>query len=459
MGDIGRSNIEEVDLVTPGSNYGWTKREGTFVHKQGTIYPPNANPNAGYIYGVSALPSNEATVGVDAYGTRYTYPVAQYDHNGTNTQLGTDYTATSIASGFVINNGSDAALQNQLIFNNFAFNTGNAYHTDFAEMLKAVTQLDPNDPTRDSPSELTQATKYRLHLALDGDSNPNTAPTTSDDLNTLLGVFRNDARYGEGLFGEMYISTKDATKRSIYLVTNSVPLLGDYNKDHVVNAADYTVWRDSLGQTGYQLAADGNGDGVVDSLDYAVWQSNFGKVWSATAAGSAAAVPEPATGTCALIAAAILFARSLVRRRASICIALWLTTVQLFARSAVQHPDWPGKGQLFVGTCYQPVDRSPEQIRQDIALMKQAGFTLVRMGDLSWDAFEPAEDHFEFAWFDEILEQMQPGGNQGHSRHRRVAGADLAASQVSHGKLRRPARGNHPSGRTVHGGYQRSGLS
>ena len=40
VGDIGRSNVEEVDLVTPGSNYGWTKREGTFVHKQGTVYPP-----------------------------------------------------------------------------------------------------------------------------------------------------------------------------------------------------------------------------------------------------------------------------------------------------------------------------------------------------------------------------------------------------------------------------------
>ena len=70
-----------------------------------------------------------------------------------------------------------------------------------------------------------------------------------------------------------------------------------------------------------------------------------------------------------------------------------------------QH-EWPGKGLLFVGTCYQPVDRSPEQIRKDISLMKQAGFTMVRMGDLSWDAFEPSEGQFEFAWFDQILEQM-----------------------------------------------------
>jgi beta-galactosidase len=75
--------------------------------------------------------------------------------------------------------------------------------------------------------------------------------------------------------------------------------------------------------------------------------------------------------------------------------------------SASEHPDWPGRGQLFVGTCYQPVDRSPEEIHRDIALMKQAGFTLVRMGDLSWDSFEPEENRFDFAWFDGILDEMQ----------------------------------------------------
>ena len=66
------------------------------------------------------------------------------------------------------------------------------------------------------------------------------------------------------------------------------------------------------------------------------------------------------------------------------------------AQGADGRTDWPGAGQLFVGTCYQPVDRSPEQIRRDIALMKQAGFKVVRMGDLSWDFFEPAEGRFDF---------------------------------------------------------------
>ena len=78
--------------------------------------------------------------------------------------------------------------------------------------------------------------------------------------------------------------------------------------------------------------------------------------------------------------------------------------------SAATHPNWPGPGQLFVGTCYQPVDRSPEEIHRDIALMKAAGFRMVRMGDLAWDSFEPSEDHFTFDRFDSILAEMDAAG-------------------------------------------------
>jgi hypothetical protein len=289
LGNIGRTNVEEIELVTAGSNYGWPKREGTFVEKQLT----NETPNAGYITGVSPLPANEASV-VDAYGNGNSYPVAQYDHNALVSQVGS---GNAVASGFVIRNGSDPNLHNQLIFNNFANHDGVVYHADFDDMLAAVTTLDPLDPARDEPGELTQAVLHKLNLALDHDSNPATAAQLFSDLNTMLGRPRNDARYGEGVFGEMYVSTKQNGGR-IYLVTNSVPLAGDYNKDRVVDAADYVMWRDTAGgEGGYHLPADGNGDGQVDEADYAVWQSNFGKVWSASGSASGAAtaiaVPEP----------------------------------------------------------------------------------------------------------------------------------------------------------------------
>jgi hypothetical protein len=51
---------------------------------------------------------------------------------------------------------------------------------------------------------------------------------------------------------------------------------GDYNQDGLVDAADYGVWRDNLGQTGPELRADGNRDNVVDAIDYDIWRNNFG---------------------------------------------------------------------------------------------------------------------------------------------------------------------------------------
>src|SRR5438045_2166009 len=91
-------------------------------------------------------------------------------------------------------------------------------------------------------------------------------------------------------------------------------------------------------------------------------------------------------------------------------VALMAGTARHAGAATPAGKDWPGPGQLFVGTCYQPVDRSPEQIRHDIALMKQAGFNVVRMGDLSWDYFEPADGKFQFAELDRIVDEMQANG-------------------------------------------------
>lgn len=66
-------------------------------------------------------------------------------------------------------------------------------------------------------------------------------------------------------------------------------LLGDYNDDGRVDAADYTVWREAA--VSQDLAADGNHDGIVDAGDYQIWASRYG----ATAPGSTTSVPEPAS--------------------------------------------------------------------------------------------------------------------------------------------------------------------
>ena len=77
----------------------------------------------------------------------------------------------------------------------------------------------------------------------------------------------------------------------------SVTLTGDYNGNGNVDAADYSVWRDSLGRTGTGLAADGNGDHAITQADYDLWKMHFGESAPGSGAGASAnaAVPEPAT--------------------------------------------------------------------------------------------------------------------------------------------------------------------
>jgi hypothetical protein len=55
-------------------------------------------------------------------------------------------------------------------------------------------------------------------------------------------------------------------------------LLGDYNGNQVVDAADYVVWRSTRETTVEPYSgADGDGDGHIDDDDYGVWAANFGK--------------------------------------------------------------------------------------------------------------------------------------------------------------------------------------
>lgn len=88
---------------------------------------------------------------------------------------------------------------------------------------------------------------------------------------------------GEDLPGEQ---TQQLT---LTLLANVVAgLTGDYNGDGIVNAADYTVWKDSFGST-VDLTADGDGSGTIDAGDYTVWVNNFGT------SSLSVAVPEPTT--------------------------------------------------------------------------------------------------------------------------------------------------------------------
>jgi hypothetical protein len=94
---------------------------------------------------------------------------------------------------------------------------------------------------------------------------------------------------------------------------------GDYNGNHIVDAADYTVWRDTLGKTASPpgSGADGNANGTIDNGDYDFWKMKFGTVVPGAGAGAqaASAVPEPATWILlTAYAVSMLWCRELRRR-------------------------------------------------------------------------------------------------------------------------------------------------
>lgn len=103
--------------------------------------------------------------------------------------------------------------------------------------------------------------------------------------------------------------TQEVEIDNLVISTLTTPLLGngDYNEDGVVDAADYTVYRDTLGDTVTPLSgADGNNSGVIDAGDLGVWASNYG-----SSPGVSVAVPEPT----ALASLACLLLVGAARRR------------------------------------------------------------------------------------------------------------------------------------------------
>ncbi|MEQ8847223.1 PEP-CTERM sorting domain-containing protein [Botrimarina sp.] len=124
-----------------------------------------------------------------------------------------------------------------------------------------------------------------------------TAPFQADImvLDVATGLTTNLLNVDESIslfFGDSFGDVAD-----YFFLGDDTPLAGDYNSDGVVDAADYTVWRD--------------GDSPDSSqAGYDLWAENYGAT-AATAAG----VPEPATAGLALLGAAALLRRRSQRVR------------------------------------------------------------------------------------------------------------------------------------------------
>ena len=99
--------------------------------------------------------------------------------------------------------------------------------------------------------------------------------------------------YAEGLSAN---DVNNSTFAVALSVQGPAGLDGDYNNDGMVDAADYTIYRDNLGSDSAVLNGNGSGAATVVQADYDLWKQNFGS----SGTGSSAGVPEP-SAICLLI--------------------------------------------------------------------------------------------------------------------------------------------------------------
>lgn len=68
--------------------------------------------------------------------------------------------------------------------------------------------------------------------------------------------------------------------------------------------------------------------------------------------------------------------------------------------------------KMKYGVSYYPEHKDQAEIGHDIALMKELGVNLARMGEFAWCKFEPREGEYDFAWLDPVIEQLGRTGSR-----------------------------------------------
>lgn len=65
---------------------------------------------------------------------------------------------------------------------------------------------------------------------------------------------------------------------------------------------------------------------------------------------------------------------------------------------------------MYIGVDYYPEHWPASRWSNDVALMKKAGFNVVRLAEFAWKTMEPEEGRFEFAWLDDALAILKKNG-------------------------------------------------
>lgn len=172
--DIGMSQVEEINIVHNGGNYGWMKREGYFA---------NARPLGGELNELYELPADVLDGSVK---DGFTYPVAIFDHDE----------GRAVTDGFAYH-GRIAALAGKFVFGDIA--TGRVFASDVAAMKAA----DDGVPRTVAPVEEVQ-------LYVRDDSGARVDVSLLDLIGQTMGgeAARADLHISRGADGELFLTSR-----------------------------------------------------------------------------------------------------------------------------------------------------------------------------------------------------------------------------------------------------------
>lgn len=66
--------------------------------------------------------------------------------------------------------------------------------------------------------------------------------------------------------------------------------------------------------------------------------------------------------------------------------------------------------RLHLGASYYPEHWPETRWPEDIRLMQEAGFTVVRVGEFAWSSFEPSAGEFRLDWLERVIDQLSAAG-------------------------------------------------
>ncbi len=173
--DIGMNNIEEINIVHNGGNYGWMKREGIF--ENGVTRP------GGALDQLFALP---ADVLEGRTRDAFEYPVAMYDHND----------GQAVTGGFAYH-GVIPALRGKFVFGDIV--RGRLFAADLAAMKKADDGI---------PQTLAPVEEVQLYVRGEGG---NRTYVTFHELNEAANgatVTRSDLHLSRTRDGEIFLTSR-----------------------------------------------------------------------------------------------------------------------------------------------------------------------------------------------------------------------------------------------------------